>query len=85
MQRIKVDIYGHSYTVRGMSSPEHVERLAALVDQRMNALFAQNPRLDYQTLAVLTALNLAEEHDALATEYDALLDALERETKLSNA
>ncbi len=80
-QRVQVDIFGRSYTVRGTTSPERVLRLAAVVDQKMNALFSQNPRLDHQTLAVLTALNLAEEHDALIEEYDALLEALELKEK----
>ncbi|MHB1684690.1 MAG: cell division protein ZapA [Bacilli bacterium] len=79
--RVKVDIFGQAYTLRGPTSPERLTRLAALVDEKMNALFAQNPRLDLQTLAVLTALNLAQEYDEIAREYETLLEALEEEAR----
>ncbi len=80
-ERVKIDIFGHLYTVRAQTSPEQVERLARIVDEKMNELFEQNPRLDLSTLAVLTALNLAEAYDAVLTEYKALLDALEIEAR----
>lgn len=80
-KRVKVDIFGHLYTVRAKASPDQVQRLAKLVDGKMNELFAQNPRLDLSTLAVLTALNLAEAYDTVLTEYDALLDALEMQAR----
>ncbi len=79
--RVKVDIFGQVYTLRGPASPERLIRLAALVDEKMNTLFAQNPRLDLQTLAVLTALNMAQEYDEIAREYETLLEALEEEAR----
>ncbi len=79
--RVKVDIFGQVYTLRGPASPERLIRLAALVDEKMNALFAQNPRLDLQTLAVLTALNMAQEYDEIAREYETLLESLEEEAR----
>ncbi|PWI58506.1 cell division protein ZapA [Sulfoacidibacillus thermotolerans] len=79
--RVKVTIFGQSYTLRGSGSSERLTRLAALVDAKMNALSEQNSRMDFQTLAVLTALNLAEEYETLATEYEALLTTLEQEIK----
>lgn len=79
--RVKVDIFGQVYTLRGSGSPDRLVRFAQRVDDKMNELFAQNPRLDMSTLAVLTALNLAEEYDTLSDEYDRLLDALELEAR----
>ncbi|KYP81580.1 cell division protein ZapA [Ferroacidibacillus organovorans] len=78
-KRVQVEIFGHSYQVRGSNDPERVIRLAERVDQAMNRIFEQHPRLDSHALAVLAALNFAEEYDALETEYDALLEALERD------
>lgn len=83
--RVKVDIFGQVYTLRGVGSPERLMQLAETVDRKMNALFEQNPRLDVATLAVLTALNLAEERDDLAREYDDLLTALELEARTALA
>lgn len=79
--RVKVDIFGQEYTLRGSGSPDRLFAFAQRVDHKMNELFAQNPRLDMSTLAVLTALNLAEEYDKLSDEYDKLLDALELEAR----
>lgn len=79
--RVKVEIFGQTYTLRGPAVPERLTRLAHMVDQQMNALYEQNPRLDLQTLAVLTALNLAEQYDAITSEYEDLLATLEIEAK----
>lgn len=75
--RVKVDIFGRQYTLRGSGAPDRLTRIAKLVDDKMDELFAQNGRLDVNTLAILTALNFAEEYDVIAQEYDALLRALE--------
>lgn len=75
--RVKVDIFGQVYTLKGPGSPERLARVAALADRKMHELFEQNPRLNLQTLAILTALNFAEEYQRIANEYEALLQALE--------
>ncbi len=75
--RIKVEIFGHTYTLRGPSEPEHLQRIAAFVDQKMRDIYEKNSQLDLQTLAVLTALNLADTYEELLAEYEALVDSLE--------
>ncbi|MCY0875164.1 MAG: cell division protein ZapA [Firmicutes bacterium] len=77
--RVKVDIFGQVYTLRGSGSADRLLHFANRVNEKMNELFEQNPRLDMSTLAVLTALNFAEEYEKLSDEYDRLLDALELE------
>ena len=75
--RVKVDIFGHTYTLRGPAMPEHLQRIALFVDQKMREIYEKNPQLDLQTLAVLTALNLADTYEELLSEYEALVDSLE--------
>ncbi len=75
--RVKVDIFGHTYTLRGPAMPEHLQRIATLVDQKMHEIYDKNPQLDLQTLAVLTALNLADTYEELLAEYEELVDSLE--------
>ncbi len=75
--RVKVDIFGQTYTLRGSADPADLARIAAQVDAKMNELWSNNPRLDLPTLAVLTALNFAQEYEAIAAEYEALLTVLE--------
>ncbi len=74
--RLKIEIFGQSYTVLGQAAPEQVERIARYVDGKMRELHEQNERLDFATLAVLTALNIAETHDSLLQEYEDLLNLL---------
>ncbi|HVS65406.1 MAG TPA: cell division protein ZapA [Thermoanaerobaculia bacterium] len=57
---VEVEIYGSIYKVRG-DDPERLQELAALVDEKMRQI-AQHVRVvDATKVAVLTALNLAEE------------------------
>ena len=57
---IEVEIYGSVYNVRG-SDPERLQELASLVDDKMRQV-AQHVRVvDVSKVAILTALNLADE------------------------
>lgn len=75
--RVKVEIFGHTYTLRGPAMPERLHRVAAYVDQKMHELYDKNPQLDLLTLAVLTAINMADSYEELLTEYEALVNSLE--------
>jgi cell division protein ZapA len=55
--------------------------VARLVDEVMRRISAANPRLDSERLAVLTALNLAEELHRLRKEYEDLFDLLDERTQ----
>ena len=55
-----VTIYDQSYHLTGQN-PGHVHRLAALVDSKMRAVAAQGRTVDSLRVAVLAALNLADE------------------------
>jgi cell division protein ZapA len=69
---IAVDIYDQVYQLRG-TDPAYIERLAALVDAKMRAVSAHGNTVDSLRVAVLAALNIADElcttrqrHDQLA-------------------
>ena len=55
-----VSIYDQAYHLRGQN-PDHIRRLAALVDTKMRAVAAQGRTVDSLRVAVLAALNLADE------------------------
>ncbi len=65
---IPVDILGQRYPIRTSLEPEYVARLAAYVDEKMRAAAETAPSGDSLRLAVLSALNIADElfrcHDA---------------------
>ncbi len=55
-----VSIYDQTYHLTGQN-PAHIRRLAALVDSKMRAVAAQGRTVDSLRVAVLAALNLADE------------------------
>jgi cell division protein ZapA len=57
---ITVSIYDQTYHLRGQD-PDHIRELADLVDSKMRAVAAQGRTVDSLRVAVLAALNLADE------------------------
>jgi cell division protein ZapA len=72
---VVVDIYDQVYQLRG-TDPEHIERLAALVDAKMRAVSAHGATVDSLRVAVLAALNIADELVALRARFDSLNGSL---------
>jgi cell division protein ZapA len=60
-QQVPIVIYGQRYPVRASLDPEYVARLAAYVDQKMRAAADTTSTGDAARLAVLAALNIADE------------------------
>ena len=58
---VSVEIHGQRYPIRSSLDPEYVLRLAAYVDDKMRAAGEQTPSGDSLRLAVLAALNIADE------------------------
>jgi cell division protein ZapA len=58
---IPVEIHGQRYPIRSTLDPEYVARLAAYVDEKLRAASDATSTNDPLRLAVLTALNIADE------------------------
>jgi cell division protein ZapA len=58
---VPVEIGGQRYPIRTTLEPEYVVRLAAYVDEKVRAVSDLTPTGDSVRLAVLTALNIADE------------------------
>ena len=57
---VTVEIYDQSYHLSGQDA-EHIQRLAEQVDAKMRAVAAQGRTVDSLRVAVLAALNLADD------------------------
>src|SRR5271154_454822 len=57
---ISVDIYDQTYHLRAFD-PDYVQKLAAMVDTKMRAVSANGNTVDSLRVAVLAALNIADE------------------------
>jgi len=58
---VPVQIFGQRYPIRSALDPQYVQELASYVDERMRAAADQSPAGDSLRLAVLAALNIADE------------------------
>ena len=58
---IPVEINGQRYPIKSSLEPEYVARLARYVDERMRAASDLTPTGDSLRLAILAALNIADE------------------------
>jgi cell division protein ZapA len=85
---VRVEIFDQAYNLRG-SDPEYISKLAEYVDAKMRAVAEATNTIDTVRLAVLAALNIADEYHLLkrtkdtgATDYQKrahlLADALDQ-------
>jgi cell division protein ZapA len=58
---VHVEIFGQQYPVRSSLDAAYIQDLAAYVNAKMRAASDATPNSDVLRLAVLTALNLADE------------------------
>jgi cell division protein ZapA len=56
-----VEIFGQAYNVRGEGDPDYLMELARFVDSRMRDVAAQVVTIDPLKIAILAALNIADE------------------------
>jgi cell division protein ZapA len=70
-QAFEIEIYGQRYTIRGEAEQGYVQELARHVDEQMRTLAAKMRTVTPTQLAVLAALNLANElHQAMRRQQD---------------
>jgi len=80
---IRVEIYDQGYTLRG-TDPDHIVKLAEYVDLKMRAVAEKTSTVDSLRVAVLAALNIADEYHLLKKNYDSIADTyLRRANSLS--
>ena len=67
---VRVEIFDQPYNLRG-SDAEYILRLADYVDSKMRAVAEQTNTVDTARLAVLAALNIADEYHLLRKTTEA--------------
>jgi cell division protein ZapA len=82
---VRVEIFDQAYNLRG-SDPDYILKLAEYVDAKMRAVAEQTHTVDTVRLAVLAALNIADEYHLLKRNHDSgTVEYLKRANKLSDA
>ena len=76
-KKVNVEIFGDTYPFRTDGDPGELKKLAAFVDQHMQRAAKRTRSLDTRKIAVLSALELADEYFKLKKDYDELVEMLE--------
>jgi cell division protein ZapA len=82
---VRVEIFDQVYNLRG-SDADYILKLAEYVDGKMRAVSQQTATVDSVRLAVLAALNIADEYHLLKRRLEMTSpEARQRASKLANA
>ena len=82
---VRVEIFDQAYNLRG-SDPEYILKLAEYVDSKMRAVASATNTIDTVRLAVLAALNIADEYHLLKkNQGNGATDYLKRAHQLVHA
>jgi cell division protein ZapA len=73
---VQVEIFGHSYTIRGEAEQEYILGVAAYVDRKMREITDKLPVASLSKVAVLASLNIADELFKERAQRDAQQHAL---------
>ena len=79
-QAFEIEVYGHRYTIRGEAEESYVRQLAQQLDERMRILATKMKNVTPMQLAVLTAINLANELNQALKQEQEHMDDLNRRT-----
>jgi len=69
-ESIRVSIFDQTYSLRSQSGGEHVAHIAQVVDERMRQISSHATTFELSRIAVLAALNIADEMETLKAYYE---------------
>jgi cell division protein ZapA len=75
-ETVLVTIFNQTYSLRSASGAEHVKGIAQLVDERMKQIASHITTHDVSRIAVLVALNIADEMQNLKARYESEIERL---------
>ena len=78
---VTVDIFGHEYKIRGDADPGYILEIAQYVDGKMKEVAHGVPAGSLTKIAILAALNIAEELFREKTEKQKVLQDVETSTR----
>ena len=67
---VHVEVHGQRYPIRSALDPQYVAELAAYVDEKMRLAAMETPAGDTLKVAVLAALNIADEFFRACNEVE---------------
>ncbi len=82
---VTVEIYGQSYKLRGAGQKDYILKLAEHLDSKMNQVVDSTGTVDSLKVAILAALNIADEYFQQEAPHPGSEISEERITRLIEA
>lgn len=79
--KTKVVIFGKDYEIKGEHDEEYIQKIASYVDSIMQDISNKTGIISTERIAVLTALNIADEMNKERQRFDEYIQKLEKELK----
>lgn len=85
LEPIRVEIYDQEYSVRGELDADYLQQLGRFLDARMRAVAERSRTVDSLRVAILAALNLADEYHRLKSKYESVSEDVARRAEACSA
>ncbi len=85
MKSVKLEIYDQTYQIRGELDEAYVSELGRYVDAKMREVAASSRTIDSLRVAVLAAINIADELHTLRTRQVELTGSIRKRVERSLA
>ena len=83
-QKIRVNIFGSEYVLKASENEEYIINIAKYVDEKMRLIDKSNAINSKSKVAILAALNIAEELAQERDYRDKLIEQLNEESRKLN-
>jgi cell division protein ZapA len=84
-ETVQVTIFNQTYNLRSVSGAEHVRGIAKLVDERMKEIASHITTHDVSRIAILVALNIADEMQNLKAQYESEMERMLGDASIDKA
>jgi cell division protein ZapA len=78
--RVQVTIFGNQYNIQGDASSEYIQKLGAYVDKKMEEISKSMNSPNLVHIAILAALNIADEYHQLKRIDSSVEDDINKRT-----
>ena len=78
---VDVEIMGEKFTVRSDAEESHVRKVAGYVDGKMQEVMKTTRPIGKSSVAMLAALNIADEYQRLKDSHEAMIQRLNHLSK----
>ena len=78
---VEIKVFGQVYTVKTDADEEHIQRVAQYVNEKMDEVVKNTKSVSSLNVAILTALNIADDLIKERTKRLALLQEVEQKSK----